>query len=108
MTMSDTKAIEDQALATFRNPHNCAQTVAAALGDKDQVPALAACGGGRAPDGRCGALHAALLHVPAGKRAAIEAAFVKTTGAATCREIKNEFRTPCETCVRTAAMLAAR
>ena len=52
MTMSDTKAIEDQALATFRNPHNCAQTVAAALGDKDQVPALAACGGGRAQIGR--------------------------------------------------------
>lgn len=106
--MSDSKTIEDQALATFRNPYNCAQTVAAALGDKEQVPALAACGGGRAPGGRCGALHAALLHVPAEKRAALEAEFVKTAGAAICREIKGKFHTPCETCVRTAAMLAAR
>ena len=29
-------------------------------------------------------------------------------GAATCREIKGKSHTPCETCVRTAAMLAAR
>ena len=39
--------------------HNCAQAVADGMGRKDLVLELAACGGGRAPEGLCGALHSA-------------------------------------------------
>ena len=46
---------------------NCAQAVAAGLERDDLLPELAACGGGKAPGGRCGALHAAMLIAGEGK-----------------------------------------
>ncbi|MBQ6470338.1 MAG: hypothetical protein IJJ33_00005, partial [Victivallales bacterium] len=79
--------------------HNCAQAVAAGAGRDDLVPALAACGGGRAPNGLCGALHAALAIAPEKHHEQIKAAFASATGAMTCREIKGATRTSCAKCV---------
>ena len=50
--------------------YNCAQSVAAGAGREDLIPAMAAMGGGRAPEGICGALYAALQLLPEEKQAA--------------------------------------
>ncbi len=95
----------EQALATFRQKpymYNCAQTVCAAFGREDLVEPMACCGGGRAPEGTCGALYGAMQVAPE-KSAAVLAAFVAATGASTCREIKGANRVPCQECVRIAA-----
>jgi len=85
--------------------HNCAQAVAAGAGRDDLVTALATCGGGRAPCGLCGALHAALAMTPAEHHEKVKADFAAATGATTCREIKSATRTPCIKCVATGAIL---
>ena len=97
----------EQALATFRQKpymYNCAQTVCAAFGREDLVEPMASCGGGRAPEGTCGALYGAMQVAPE-KSAAILAAFTAANGASTCREIKCCNRVPCQECVRIAATL---
>lgn len=97
----------EQALATFRQKpymYNCAQTVCAAFGREDLVEPMACCGGGRAPEGTCGALYGAMQVAPE-KAASILAAFVAAHGASTCREIKGANRVPCQECVRLAATL---
>ena len=47
------------ALSQFRKPYNCAQTVYAAFkgGDAEGLEELSKCGGGKAPEGLCGALY---------------------------------------------------
>ena len=95
------------ALARFRQKpymYNCAQTVCAAFGREDLVEPMAGCGGGRAPQGTCGALYGAMQVAPE-KAAAILAAFSASCGASTCREIKGENRVPCQECVRRAATI---
>ena len=67
--------------------------------------ALSSCGGGRAPEGRCGALHAAMLMVPAERREAVRQAFIQKNGSEFCRELKTVHHTPCSQCVETAASL---
>lgn len=97
----------EQALATFRQKpymYNCAQTVCAAFGREDLVEPMASCGGGRAPEGTCGALYGAMQVAPE-KAASILAAFAAAHGASTCREIKGANRVPCRECVRLAATL---
>lgn len=97
----------EQSLATFRQKpfmYNCAQTVCAAFGRDDLVEPMATCGGGRAPEGTCGALYGAMQVMPE-KSAAILAAFVAANGAAACREIKGANRVPCQECVRCAASI---
>ena len=84
---------------------NCAQSVAILTGHPEQATDLAVCGGGRAPGGLCGALHAALLFTPAEKRDELIDAFRETVGATTCREIKGTTRTPCSVCVAAGAKL---
>lgn len=89
--------------------HNCAQAVAAGMGDDALSAELASCGGGRAPMGRCGALHTALMLTPEENHSALIAEFVKSAGAETCREIKGASTPyPCVECVRTAAELAEK
>ena len=98
----------ENALKTFRAPpenHNCAQCVAAAFGREDLVSALKDCGGGRAPDGVCGALYAALQIASEEKRAGIAREFAAKNGSEKCRELKQRFRVPCPQCVATAADL---
>lgn len=76
-------------------------------GHDELVTELAACGGGRAPGGLCGALHAALLFVPEAKREDVIAEFKKSAGATTCREIKSSTGTPCAKCVAIGKSLVA-
>lgn len=99
---------------TFHNPkfnHNCAQAVAyewrEQIADPQVVEKMAQCGGGRAPEGICGALYAAQLVVP-DKAEAIAEAFRKEVGALTCREIKGVCKTPCPVCVAAADALVAQ
>ena len=88
--------------------HNCAQAVAAGCGHLELVAELATCGGGRAPEGRCGALHAALLLAPEEHHEAIRNAFVKENGSEFCKELKGVLQVPCTKCVETAAALAEK
>ena len=98
----------NQALEIFERvprTHNCAQAVAAGCGHPELMEELSSCGGGRAPEGRCGALHAALLMVPAERGEAVRQAFIQKNGSEFCRELKTVHHTPCSQCVETAASL---
>ena len=87
--------------------YNCAQSVAAGAGRLDLVPELAAMGGGRAPDGLCGALYAALQLLPETEHEAAKQRFAAAAGAIRCREIKaGGF--PCVQCVALAESLLKR
>ena len=98
----------EKALSTFREPpymYNCAQTVCAAFGREDLLEEMKACGGGKAPNCTCGALHAAMVLAPE-KADALYAAFLNRLGACKCRDLKGgETRVSCQDCVRTAAQL---
>lgn len=84
--------------------YNCAQAVCAAFGRDDLLDDMKNCGGGRAPEGMCGALYAATALSP-GRAGEISEAFRDANGATTCRELKGARRVPCQTCVATAAAL---
>lgn len=103
-----------KATATFRTPpfkHNCAQAVAyrwrPLFADPDIVEHYAPYVGGRAPEGLCGALYAAMQACPA-HADEIRRAFETRCGATYCRDIKAQHRTPCEVCVDTADKLLER
>jgi hypothetical protein len=99
---------KEKSLSFFRTPphnYNCAQTIAAGFGHEDFIEPFKVCGGGRAPEGLCGALHAALALAPEAKRAEILEAFRQKNGAVSCRELKQTFRVPCPQCVASAAEL---
>ena len=85
--------------------HNCAQSVAAGCGHPELVVELASCGGGRAPEGRCGALHAAMLMAGPKKQETIRRQFIAENGSEFCRELKSVHHVPCEKCVECAARL---
>lgn len=84
---------------------NCAQCVAKAFADDAAVKEMAACGGGKAPQGICGALHAALSLAAEEDREEIREAFRKQTGSILCRELKGNWKIPCRKCVEIAAEL---
>lgn len=100
----------DRALHAYRHEkHNCAQSVLrgfekqAAI-DETCIVEAKSLGGGRAPDGRCGALHAAMtLTDDTGVQTALKMAFHEHAGACTCREIRQLGRLSCEQCVKLAA-----
>ena len=98
-----------EALDFFHQPpyrYNCAQSVAAGAGaDAQMISDLASAGGGRAPDGCCGALYAAMLMSAPGNREALTAEFRERAGAVTCRELKQVCHFPCEECVKLGAEL---
>ena len=98
------------ATAAHADGHNCCQAVLLAFRDRCQIGAdrLAAArqaGTGRAPGGRCGALHAALDLLEPAHHAEVEAAFARRTGATACREIRRLRRASCRECVGEAARL---
>ncbi len=108
--------MKETALSVFRSPpkfHNCAQAVAegwrrATGRDGHLVDELTSCGGGRAPGGLCGALHAA--HAISQDTHVIEGMnerFSDAIGALNCREIRKLGRASCEECVALAAELLA-
>ncbi len=97
----------EKALSSFRQPphmYNCAQTICAAFGREDLLESMQSCGGGRAPEGTCGALYGAMQVCPQ-RAAELQAAFQAANGATQCRQLKGENRVPCQVCVRTAAEL---
>ncbi len=97
----------EKALSTFRQPpfmYNCAQTICAAFGREDLLESMQSCGGGRAPEGTCGALYGAMQVAPE-RAEELRAAFLAANGATQCRQLKGENRVPCQVCVRTAAEL---
>lgn len=99
-------SIAEEIFARVPKTHNCAQSVAAGCGHDELLEELKNCGGGRAPGGLCGALHAALRMLPEEKRAEAKAEFIRLIGAPDCRTIKTQCRTPCSRCVAVAAELA--
>jgi hypothetical protein len=90
---------------------NCAQAVAFSWGSKfmgargvEEV--FEGHGGGRAPGGLCGALHASCELAGAEAAAAIKEQFAEQTGGdQTCKAIRSAKRVPCTTCVEIAAEL---
>lgn len=103
-----------KATDTFHHPdfkHNCAQAVAyrwkELFPDSSVVEKYLEFGGGRAPEGKCGALFAAMNACPACSQK-IEQEFSQQVGAVTCRDIKTIAKTPCPRCVDVADMLVEK
>ena len=92
---------------------NCAQSVLRGFQHRynlreEQIVEARRHGGGRAEEGMCGALYAALsLASDPPVRERVRAAFTKSVGSEKCREIKRATRVPCHECVRLAASLLA-
>ncbi len=90
---------------------NCAQSVVHAWKSKNpksphEPEQFAACGGGRAPEGVCGALHAGCVVAGEAHAAGIRKKFAeKTGGHHTCRAIRAAKAMPCADCVTLAAEL---
>lgn len=93
----------------------CAQAVAEALRDScdladDFVRAMAGASGGRAAQGYCGAVYAALQiaeKVAPNKKAELEEYFQREAGGLTCRDIRSSRRLGCADCVEQAARIVA-
>ena len=86
--------------------HNCAQAVASGTGHDELYAELASCGGGKAAEGRCGALHAAMLIAGASRAEEVRKSFVAELGSEECAELKKVLAVPCARCVETGARLA--
>jgi len=90
---------------------NCAQSVAFAWNTKHPgagatEAAFAGCGGGRAPGGLCGALHAACELGGADAAETIKRGFAgETGGKLTCKEIRAAKTLTCNACVGLASDL---
>lgn len=95
---------------TFHHPdykHNCAQAIAnkwkELFEDEETiVDQMKANGGGRAPEGLCGAIYAAMQAVPADKRDDLLKAFEQRVGQRNCLDIKKVAKVPCVTCINVA------
>jgi hypothetical protein len=104
--------MKNHALEHFRRPPeplNCAQSVLYAyqkVSGDTTIPLLEMkrFGGGRAPGGLCGALHAACAVTPE-KAETLKSRFAERTGSVLCREMRKANRHPCEVCVAEAAQL---
>lgn len=100
------------ALDTFRTPpflHNCAQAIAyrwhRLYNEGDAIVALyAPYKGGKAPEGLCGALYAAMQACP-DHASEIRDEFKARVGATECLAIKSQAHTPCTDCVACADSL---
>jgi hypothetical protein len=107
--------MKNHALEHFRRPPqllNCAQAVLYAY---QQVvgPApvsltdMKRFGGGRAPGGLCGALHAACVLAP-DRAERLKTGFAESTGSVCCKEIRKANQHACESCVSESARLLER
>ena len=83
--------------------YNCAQAVVKTFGRDDLVETMKCCGGGRAPEGLCGALHAALLILSDEKQEVVKKEFQQATGDIQCRSIRQVGKTSCTEFVRIVA-----
>ncbi|MBR0599953.1 C-GCAxxG-C-C family protein [Sinanaerobacter chloroacetimidivorans] len=90
---------------------NCAQSVIHVFQDKfhiekDAVASFKSYGGGRAPEGVCGAYYAAkyaLERIAPEKTEELKDFFIKHAGSVICKEIKAEKKLPCLGCVEKSA-----
>ena len=84
--------------------YNCAQAVLAAFdATHEKIPGAKAFGGGRAPDGLCGAFHSAKELLGEQKFAEMIEEFSDAAGALNCREIRPLGKFSCCECVAFAA-----
>jgi hypothetical protein len=97
-------------LNAFTQEHlNCAQSVLRGFQEQtgisqETVDEARSLGGGRAFEGRCGALYAALELTPSPEvKASLIDTFIKQAGSDKCREIKKLGKFKCIDCVRLAA-----
>jgi bacterioferritin-associated ferredoxin len=102
----------ERAMTAYKKERmNCAQSVLRAFQEhrsisEDEIVQARHHGGGRAENGVCGALHAAIkLTDDPSVRDHLRSTFVARAGAETCREIRRAARLPCVECVRLAASL---
>jgi len=97
-----------KALSLFRNPYSCAQAVALAFKDlsASELEIYKANSGGKAPEGICGALFAALANTKSENHRTLIENFVKQIGSMRCADIKQIYKTPCSKCVAVASELA--
>lgn len=101
-------SVEKKAVALFTavpKLHNCAQAIAAAAGREDLVEEFASKGGGRAEDGICGALYAAMAVVSECDKEALKRDFAQLAGLEACRELKMTQKLSCLEAVRIAGRL---
>lgn len=84
---------------------NCAQAIVHFFGgDADAVERMRKCGGGRANNGNCGALHGALeiLKDSSWQREMVYKRFVERAGSPFCHEIRKGNAVSCKNCVEIA------
>jgi hypothetical protein len=105
----------EKTLQAYKNEKlNCAQSILRGFQDKkavaeDKILAARALGGGRAPEGLCGALYAAMeLAKSPDSSKTLADAFIQNAGSDKCREIRKLGKLTCEGCVRLAAEQLAR
>ncbi len=109
--MSVEKAKKNYLDRTGPKKMNCCESIAHAFKDtialsEEELQACSGFGGGRAPEGYCGAVYAAkrLLEKSDSQKAAeFPEAFKKIAGSAKCREIKSLKKISCLECVEKAA-----
>jgi hypothetical protein len=109
--MSKKKANELYFGLNGKKKHNCAQAVIAGFKDefslKDELVAkFAAYGGGKAPEGCCGALYAVrqmLKNEAPGEIEKRNTEFIKAAGSDKCGEIRSMKKLSCLGCVEKAA-----
>jgi len=91
---------------------NCAQAVLKFCESHERISPeiiseFQAHGGGRAPEGVCGALHAVkFIHDDSEKNIDFEKEFIAAAGSTICREIRREGKLSCADCVDLAGCLA--
>lgn len=95
------------AIATYKAGKGCCLAVLSAFQDVyhiDEARLVAAAKerAGKAPEGRCGALHAALGLVDPALHDQLKNDFVAHTGAIDCKTIRSLKKVPCTECVITA------
>ncbi len=101
----------EKAVESFHNPYSCAQAVAAAFDENisaQKLDFMRQNSAGKAPNGICGALFAAIDAAHGENADAISREFAKKAGSTACREIKTRHKTPCAECVRIAAEIVEK
>jgi hypothetical protein len=86
---------------------NCAQAILKGFQqelniDDSHIEEFRAHGGGRAPEGICGALYAAEHLAKKHNLGDLKADFEKETGHTNCKELKSNLKVTCEKCVKIA------
>ncbi len=90
--------------------YNCAQSVLCIVKEKNSlnkidIDTASAWGGGRSPDGLCGALYALLSQTPKEQHEKIISEFKSKVGSIKCREIRKANTTSCKECVKIASKI---